>query len=234
MHYFFYILVLIQLVTLILRLAFKALRTIPAFNHWVEATAKSALKKLKKVILAIVFVVLVVILFFPRLLLIFIYRYFAYYRKRQVAQNPETEPEQLRKLAEVRDPGTKRRIAGNPNTPPDVLLTLGKEFPKELLANPVFDLMLLENANLFETMPSATLKSLMCVKDIPVRFLERAATIPNLRVDIARVIAQHPKATEYVFEQVARYSSDVTVARLLVERSSGRKFISANRPGSKL
>lgn len=171
---------------------------------------------------SILFLVAIVIFVSFRLFSPFISlcRYFIYFHKRQAAQNPETEPEQLRKLAEARDPGTQRRVTNNPNTPPDLLLKLGKQYPGELLTNPVFDLLLLEDANLFETMPRATLRSLMMVKDIPVGFLERTVAIPKLGVEVARVIACHPKATDYVFTQVAQYSGDIAILQALIERSS--------------
>lgn len=48
-------------------------------------------------------------------------------------------------------------LATNPNTPTEVLLNLGAEFPEQLLDNPVFFLLLLENLNLVEQMPVTTL-----------------------------------------------------------------------------
>lgn len=223
MQYLFFaslVFILSKLLAAILRWLFKILReNVPAFNYWFEKSAKPVLKMLGVIIL---FLIIIFIFVSFRLFSLFISFccYFIYFHKRQAAQNPETEPEQLRKLAGVRDPGTQRRVAANPNTPPDLVLKIGKQYPGELLANPVFDLMLLEDANLFETMPRATLRSLMTVKDIPSAFLERTAAIPKLGVEVARVIAQHPKATDYVFAQVAQYSGDIAILQALIERSS--------------
>lgn len=224
MQYLLFIWFLSQLFAVILLWLFKILQgNASAFSHRLEKNAKLILKGLQILIL---FPVIIIILILFCLLYSLSYSfisfcgYFIYCRERQAAQNPETEPEQLRKLAEVRDPGTQRRVANNPNTPPDLLLKLGKQYPRELLANPVFSLLLLEDTNLFATMPKETLKSLMTVKDIPVGFLERTAAIPNLEVEIAQVIARHPQATDYVFTQLARYSGDAAIFKSLLKRSS--------------
>jgi large-conductance mechanosensitive channel len=220
MGYFLFILLLSSLFAAILRQLFKILRTyFPTLEYWLEETAKPAFQKLGKIVLALIIFLLLWVPIWLLLLLISGFHYLIYFRKRREARNPETKPEQLQKLAEVRDTGTQRWVAKNPNTPPDLLLKLGEKFPRELLSNPVFNLMLLEDANLFETMPQATLKRIMAVRDIPVGFLERSAAIPSLDIEVARVIAQHPNATEYTFEKIAQYSWDATVTRLLIERS---------------
>jgi hypothetical protein len=40
---------------------------------------------------------------------------------------------------------TPKALVSNPDTDPTILFGLGEEFPAELLANPIFDLLLLEN-----------------------------------------------------------------------------------------
>ncbi|MGB8698959.1 MAG: hypothetical protein WCD18_06045 [Thermosynechococcaceae cyanobacterium] len=48
-----------------------------------------------------------------------------------------------------RDPNgeIRRAVAGNPNTPTDVLVHLGKAFPDEVIANPIFKIWILEDPN---------------------------------------------------------------------------------------
>ena len=77
-----------------------------------------------------------------------------------------TSPERLRELAE-QNVKLARIVASNPNTPRETLLELGTEFPEELLKNPVFDLLLLENPNLLAQMPESTLKSLVKLEIMP-------------------------------------------------------------------
>lgn len=51
----------------------------------------------------------------------------------------------LQQLADDEDAEVRRAVASNPNTPQDVLLTLGREFPDAIVANPIFNILLLEN-----------------------------------------------------------------------------------------
>ena len=64
--------------------------------------------------------------------------------KRQ-AQDENTPPEILAELATSEDKEIRRCIASNPNTAVEILEKLGEEFPDEITANPIFDLLLLEN-----------------------------------------------------------------------------------------
>ena len=61
------------------------------------------------------------------------------------AQDENTSPEILAKLAKSKEKEILRCVAGNPNTPVATLKTLGVEFPDAIVENPIFDLLLLEN-----------------------------------------------------------------------------------------
>lgn len=69
---------------------------------------------------------------------------------RLVAQNPGAPAELLEKLATRIDVTTRQKVAANPNTPTEVLLNLAHEFPREVLSNPVFPLLFLENLNILD------------------------------------------------------------------------------------
>lgn len=71
---------------------------------------------------------------------------------RLVANNPSADPELLRELASNAFAKILEGVASNPNTPTDVLFDLGQRFPGQLLNNPVFSLLMLENPNLLEQM----------------------------------------------------------------------------------
>jgi len=65
--------------------------------------------------------------------------------KRQ-AQSENTPPEILAELATSKDKEIRRCVAGNPNTPVETLEKLGVDFLDNIVANPIFDLLLLENS----------------------------------------------------------------------------------------
>ena len=94
---------------------------------------------------------------------------------RQQAQDENTAPEILAKLATSKDKLTRQYVAGNPNTPSETLLSLGAEFPRELLNNPIFDLLLLENPNLISEIPITTLRSLIKQDNVPESFIVECA-----------------------------------------------------------
>lgn len=106
---------------------------------------------------------------------------------RLLAVDFSTNPELLRQLAVSSDRLTREAVAANPNTPPDVLLKLGAEFPAQLLENPVFSLLLLENLNLVAEIPLPTLRSILRQENVPLYILEKAADKANLEVQLALV-----------------------------------------------
>ena len=68
---------------------------------------------------------------------------------RQLAKDETTLPEVLAILAKSEDYPTRRSVAANPNTPTAILLNVCREFPAEVMNNPVVPLLLLENPYIF-------------------------------------------------------------------------------------
>ncbi|MBD2569230.1 hypothetical protein [Anabaena lutea] len=62
-----------------------------------------------------------------------------------LASADDTSVVVLEQLSSHPQPEVREAVAKNPNTPTKVLLKLGKEFPDAITANPVFNLLLLEN-----------------------------------------------------------------------------------------
>ncbi|MEH1943278.1 MAG: hypothetical protein V7L01_24075 [Nostoc sp.] len=130
------------------------------------------------------------------------------------ATEPSTDPELLRELALSTDKITRQSVAGNPNTPSDVLLKLGAEFPSQLLDNPVFPLLLLENLNLVAEIPLPTLRSILKQENVPVYILEQVADRADLEVQLGLVKnVQTPKGVLNRLTQ-SRHSQVVESARL--------------------
>lgn len=64
---------------------------------------------------------------------------------RQIAEDETTAPGVLAQLAKSQDYYTRKYVAANPNTPPEILLSICREFPDEVMNNPVIPLLILEN-----------------------------------------------------------------------------------------
>ena len=92
---------------------------------------------------------------------------------RLAAHNENADAELLEELASSKDKIVRQGVASNANTPVEVLLKLGAEFPQELLDNPVFFLLILENPNLYEEMPLDTIHSLVELKTVPESILKK-------------------------------------------------------------
>jgi hypothetical protein len=68
-----------------------------------------------------------------------------YIKEQQIAANPATNPRKLRMLSKSGINIIMEAVAGNPNTPTQVLWKLMKFFPHQVVNNPIFDLLILEN-----------------------------------------------------------------------------------------
>ena len=66
---------------------------------------------------------------------------------RKLAQDSNTSPKILNKLASSGDYLTHKYVAGNPNTSLKTLERLGNNFSDAIVANPIFALLLLEQPN---------------------------------------------------------------------------------------
>lgn len=63
---------------------------------------------------------------------------------KKIASNSSSSPALLTELSNNSDFEIRSLVAINPNTSVDILMKLGEEFPDEILENPVFNLLLLE------------------------------------------------------------------------------------------
>ncbi|AIE76159.1 hypothetical protein [Synechocystis sp. PCC 6714] len=119
-----------------------------------------------------------------------------------VAANYMAPPDLLEELSHTSDKPLLKALVSNPNTPTEVLLKLGSLFPEQLLDNPVFDILLIENPNLLSEFPKSSLNSLLKREVAPVSFLRWAAANrdektlqsllinPNVPVDVLQGLSQ--------------------------------------------
>lgn len=92
-----------------------------------------------------------------------------------VASNIATPPELLKALAFNRSEAVRKAVVSNPNTSTETLFVLGAYFPQELLDNPSFPLLILEDLKDVERFSSDTLASLIQQPQVPEFLLEYAA-----------------------------------------------------------
>lgn len=111
---------------------------------------------------------------------------------RLLAAHPKADAELLEKLSHSSDSATRRSVAKNPNTPEQAYVRLGQQFPKEFLANPMLDLLLLENPTLIEQVPEALLVRLLKQANCPASLLTWASAHPQAKVQLA--VAMNPSA----------------------------------------
>ncbi|MEG4629570.1 HEAT repeat domain-containing protein [Microcoleus sp. AR_TQ3_B6] len=126
-----------------------------------------------------------------------------------VANNTSAPANLLRELSVSSDATTRAHVAANPNSPTEVLLELGSEFPEQLLGNPIFSLLLLENPNLVEQIPLTTLRSILRVESVPGFFLEWAATHADSEVKLA--VATNSQTPKTVLEKLIQSQNSVSV-----------------------
>ena len=137
---------------------------------------------------------------------------------RLVAKNPSAPPELLQELSNSSDAITRENVAANPNTPTEVLLKLGTEFPEQLLDNPVFSLLLLENPNLVEQMPLTTLLSILKLERVPVSFLEWAAGHSNR--DVLLAVVKNPNTPQSALERLAEGTQVSWLGQYIAQHSN--------------
>ena len=135
---------------------------------------------------------------------------------RIVAKNSSAPEDLLTELAHTGDTATRKAVTTNPNTPKETLLELGTQFPEELLDNPVFDLLLLENPNLLADMPKSSLKSLVKRETVPKSFLDWA--VNHADDDVLIALLRNPQLSYENLTKLTKHSNSqiVEVAKLHV------------------
>jgi hypothetical protein len=122
----------------------------------------------------------------------------------QLASDPDTNPQLLRKIAIESDGELRRLVAGNPNTPTDILWQLGIDFPEVILSNPIFELLQLEHLQLVAEIPHPTLTSLLQCERVPKSFMEYAVDRQDYSLWLA--VAYNPHTPSRLLENLARKS----------------------------
>lgn len=135
----------------------------------------------------------------------------------RLAADPTTAADHLKKLADTDDRRIRETIAGNPNAPTELLLELGEEFPEQLLNNPIFPLLCLEELHQVDDIPLKTLCSLLKQPNVPEHFFELGVKTQNWEaIGSLGMNPQTPKAILERLVQNTRNSDFQQVAKLHV------------------
>ena len=115
---------------------------------------------------------------------------------RKQAKDETTAPHILKELASHEDTFIREYVAENPNTPITTLERLGKQFPDLIVANPIFNLLFLEN-------PYSKFigLSLARVSTTPAETLTKLAESEDNEIGLA--IVNHKNVSSKVLEQLA-------------------------------
>lgn len=89
---------------------------------------------------------------------------------RRQALNEKTLPNTLVELAESKDLLTRKYVASNSNATAEILNKLAREFPTEVMANPILDLLSLSNPDEFVQLKRKVASSISTPKSILERF----------------------------------------------------------------
>ncbi|MGL6344702.1 MAG: hypothetical protein ACRC80_36820 [Waterburya sp.] len=104
-----------------------------------------------------------------------------------VAQNTVAPEKVLKELSKSNNSAIRKAVCANPNTASNTLWQLASEFPQQLLNNPIFELLVLENPNFIENIPINIFRQLLDLSEFPEHFRELASNShqDNIRVAIA-------------------------------------------------
>jgi hypothetical protein len=125
-------------------------------------------------------------------------------KDRQFSRDPTSDRQTLLKLQRSSDRLTRQNVVGNPNTPIEAIWQLAKEFPYQVIENPVFPLITLGNPQWIMEIDSDDLVELMNQPYVPDEFL-RAATYhedTHIRELAAKAEVQYQSVTTNRLEEI--------------------------------
>jgi hypothetical protein len=119
---------------------------------------------------------------------------------KEQATEATTPPEILEELAKSENATIRKVVAQNPNTPTETLLQLFRDFPHQVLQNPIIDLLILEDPNFLYELYQVNV-GIFDRDNLPSFFLKWAIKHPDDKIRIA--VARSKKTPQYFLEQLA-------------------------------
>lgn len=109
---------------------------------------------------------------------------------RLVVGNPSASAQLLEDLSKSKDLQTRKIITSHAGTPARVLRVLGGMFPEQLLENPIFDFLLLEDPAFFEGMNVSRLANFVKKNTCSIEIIKHASKIKEESVQLALLMNQ--------------------------------------------
>ena len=146
---------------------------------------------------------------------------------RAIASHGRAPAELLSTLSHSSDRATRARVAANPSTPTADIVRLGQQFPKEFLANPALDLLMLENPALLQDAPTALLMRLLRNDRCPPEFLIWAAGLADEKLQLA--VAMQAAAPDLALHRL-RESAHASVREAVQARADISDSVAPSDP----
>lgn len=138
---------------------------------------------------------------------------------RQQAQDEKTSPEILSKLAINKERLIRQDVASNPNTPVEILAKLAMEFPQEIMANPILDLLMLDDLSQLLTLKTEVAKS----PNTPESILDRLKDDCDDGVRLA--VAENINAPERILNHFCNSSNLNTLLNIAKNISASESIL---------
>jgi hypothetical protein len=130
-----------------------------------------------------------------------------YIEGQHIAANPETDPKTLERLSKSKIKFIVEAVAGNPNTPIQVLWEIIKYFPYQVVNNPVFELIILEDPNWITGISRKDLIEIMEKPSIPTILSEEALKHKDssIRASVIEATLKNPQTPTRQLEEMTLY-----------------------------
>lgn len=132
------------------------------------------------------------------------------------ATDPSTLPGRLEELAKIRHRDVLSAVARHPNTPTELLATFCSTMPDEVLQNPAFELLLVEQPSFLSELPARARERLARSEQADVDLLRELGGNTSAEQEVRFAVAANPNTP---LEMVREFATQAAVVRAGAARS---------------
>jgi hypothetical protein len=121
----------------------------------------------------------------------------------------------LETLSQSSDSATREAVTGNPGTPRELLTSLAWDFPRALLLNPAFDLMIFEDPGFLSRLGETTISNILKQKECPVSIINWAYASykkKELGAEVLKGIVKNPNTPIEMIKTVLRIKTSEEIS----------------------